>query len=207
MFDAKYSCNFFVSNLELFTGSRNIRKECFYKENWRSQKQNHKGKVWSQSPGKIISKYRKDRFSFPSSQVGLPALQSEEKFPSNGSLLAQNGNNILRGGEMLRKIKCKIKGIKYCSEPELKGGDCAHAHAPDRCGSRACSEGPECAGYVNIEARGGQTACCPPSSLMLFWELGFFFLVDMNVHEHFLFNSKLLTRTFLAWRHLFCSSC
>ena len=50
-------------------------------------------------------------------------------------------------------IKC-IKGVKYCSEPELKSGD--SAHAPDRCGSRACSEGPEGAGYVNIEARGGQ---------------------------------------------------
>ena len=72
-----------------------------------------------------------------SAQVGLPALQSEEKFPSAGSLLPQNG-------------------IKYCSEPELKSAD--DARAPQRSGSRACSEGPECEGYVNIErGPGGQS--------------------------------------------------
>ena len=72
-----------------------------------------------------------------SAQVGLPALQSEEKFPSDGSLLPPNG-------------------IKYCSEPELKSAD--EARVPERSGSRACSEGPECEGYVNIErGPGGQS--------------------------------------------------
>ena len=128
---------------------------------------------------------------FPLHRLACPLSNPKRSFPPTGRC-SHKTVTIYWGGEMLRKIKCKIKGIKYCSEPELKGGDCAHGHAPDRCGSRACSEGPECAGYVNIEARGGQSAC-PPSSLLLFWELRFFFLVDMNVHEHWTFSFKLET--------------
>jgi len=78
-------------------------------------------------------------------KVGLPALDTEEKFPSNGSLLGQNG-------------------IKYCSEPELVLAKKCEA---ERSSSRACSEGPpETEGYINIDQsssgvfRGGQFLAC-----------------------------------------------
>ena len=90
---------------------------------------------------------------FKNFQVGLSALDFEEKYPSNGSLLQQNG-------------------IKYCSEPELVLGK--PVSDGDRSSSRACSEGmagigagvssdPEAEGYVNIDhgdrivRRGGQS--------------------------------------------------
>ena len=94
-------------------------------------------------------------FSF---QVGLPALESEDNYPSNGSLLQQNG-------------------IKYSSEPELV---VTKENAREGCGARSVScegsEGPELEGYINIETdRGGQSCLskysmtsCITSSLLLY---------------------------------------
>ena len=149
-------------NPDLFIGSWNIRKECFYKENWRSQKQNDEGEVWSSSKSKIVSKQK--IFSHPPLLHRLAYLlfnPRRKSFPPMVRCFHKTVKQYLeRRGNAISNIykMYKTKGVKYCSEPELKSGDCAHA--PDRCGSRACSEGPECAGYVNIEtARGGQLLC------------------------------------------------
>ena len=102
----------------------------------------------------------------------------EEKYPSNGSLLQQNG-------------------IKYCSEPELVLGK--KSSDGERSSSRACSEGmagvgaggglssdPEAEGYVNIDhgdravRRGGQ------SGLLASWHV--------SCHEFFIQNMTMPLR-------------
>ena len=80
-------------------------------------------------------------------QVGLPALESEENFPSNGSLIQQNG-------------------IKYSSEPELVEG--ASRRGGGGSVSVEGSQGPEMEGYVNMEAQARGQSCSPAWTVRLY---------------------------------------
>ena len=87
-------------------GSWDNREERSDQEDRQGEVQSEQGEVWPESESKLYWLLLETQLSFLW-QVGLTALDREEKFPSNGSLLGQNS-------------------IKFSSEPELgreEGGD------------------------------------------------------------------------------------
>ena len=97
----------------------------------------------------------------------MPALEAEDNYPSNGSLLQQNG-------------------IKYSSEPELVVTKENAREGYGGC-SVSCegSEGPELEGYINIEAdRGGQFCLSRNSMASCILYFISSLILNFMIHDH-----------------------